>query len=135
MSVQPEQSEQWATVDLMGHAQTAGRISMENSLLRVDVPEGDTYRTNYYGLAAIYHIEIVSEQIARAYGRPSHAVVAYDTPIVTREQHVSVVSRLENEQIRLRDQVRQLERRLTAVNALPAPTPPSVDTEDDDEEE
>lgn len=112
---------QWATVDLMGHAQTAGRITMENGLLRVDVPEGDEYRTEYYGMAAIYSIKIVSEQIARAYGRAAYQVVAYDTPIVTREQHRMVVERLEQEQYNLREQVRELERRLTSVNALPAP--------------
>ena len=116
-----EQQEQWATVDLMGHAQTAGRIAMENGLLRVDVPNGDTYRTEFYGMAAIYSIKIVSEQIARAYGHVSHDVVAYDTPIVTRDQHQAVVSRFEQEQYRLREQVRELERRLTSVNALPAP--------------
>lgn len=126
-----EQQEQWATVDLMGHAQTAGRIAMENGLLRVDVPNGDTYRTEFYGMAAIYSIKIVSEQIARAYGHVSHDVVAYDTPIVTREQHQAVVSRLEQEQYRLREQVRQLERRLTAVNALPAPR----ENEDEPEQE
>jgi len=117
-----EQQEQWATVDLRGHAQTAGRIAMENGLLRVDVPNGDTYRTEFYGMAAIYSIKIVSEQIARAYGHVSHDIVAYDTPIVTREQHQAVVGRLESEQYRLREQVRQLERRLIAVNALPAPS-------------
>lgn len=124
-----EQQEQWATVDLMGHAQTAGRIVMENGLLRVDVPNGDTYRTEFYGMAAIYSIKIVSEQIARAYGHVSHDVVAYDTPIVTRDQHQAVVGRLEQEQYRLREQVRQLEHRLTAVNALAAPR------EDEDSED
>lgn len=121
MSEQQEQQEQWATVDLMGHAQTAGRIAMENGLLRVDVPNGDTYRTEFYGMAAIYSIKIVSEQIARAYGHVSHDIVAYDTPIVTREQHQAVVGRLENETHQLRFQVQQLERRLTQVNALPEP--------------
>lgn len=116
-----EQQDQWATVDLMGHAQTAGRIAMENGLLRVDVPNGDTYRTEFYGMAAIYSIKIVSEQIARAYGHVSHDVVAYDTPIVTREQHQAVVACFEKETNELRFQVQQLARSLKQVNALPAP--------------
>ena len=132
-------NEQWATVDLMGHAQTAGRITMENGLLRVDVPEGESYRTNYYGLAAIYHIEIVSEPIARAYAHGFHEVYAYDMPIVTREQHQAVVGRLEQQQQRLETEVFELKRRLTAVNALPAPAgqPFLFDEreEDDDEED
>lgn len=140
-------NEQWATVDLMGHAQTAGRITMESGLLRVDVPEGETYRTNYYGLAAIYHMEIVSEQIARAYAKTYRDVVAYDTPIVTRDQHQAAVAKLERDAGRLREQVRELERRLTSVNALPAPAQPgenlrmfdredwNVNHEEDDEDE
>ena len=115
----------WATVELMGHAQTAGRISRPSDwggLLRVDVPTADGFRTEFYGLAAIYSVKVVSEEIARAYAQPSRAVIAYDTPIVTREQHQSVVSRMEQREGQLIDRVRELERRLTAVNALPAPS-------------
>lgn len=115
------EQEQWATVDLMGHAQTAGRIVMENGLLRVDVPDGESYRTEFYGMAAIYSIKLVSEQIARAYGRTAYDVVAYDTPIVTREQHQAAVSRLEDKNYQLQRQIQELERRLTSINALPAP--------------
>lgn len=115
------EQEQWATVDLMGHAQTAGRIVMENGLLRVDVPDGETYRTEFYGMAAIYSIKLVSEQIARAYGRAAYDVVAYDTPIVTREQHQAAVSRLEDKNYQLQHQIQELERRLTTINSLPAP--------------
>lgn len=117
-----ENSEQWATVDLMGHAQTSGRITMENGLLRVDVPVGDSYRTEFYGMAAIYSIKIVSKEIACAYSQASREIVAYDTPIVTREQHEATVRQLQIEQGSLRRQVQELERRLIQVNALPAPT-------------
>lgn len=119
-------NDQWATVELMGHAQTAGRISRPSDwggLLRVDVPTGDNgaYRTEFYGLAAIYSIKLVSEEIARAYAHREHDSIAYNAPIVTREQHQAALSQAERENYRLRDQVRQLETRLTAVNALPAP--------------
>src|SRR3990167_7851273 len=43
MSTDVENIEQWATVELMGHAQTSGRISRPSDcggLLRVDVPLG-----------------------------------------------------------------------------------------------
>lgn len=123
--------EMWATVELMGHAQTAGRISRPSEwggLLRVDVPEGDGYRTEFYGMTAVYSIKFVSEDIARAYASPVRQIVAYDTPIVTREAHHAAVRELEMRNRRLENQVQVLERRLTSVNALPAPH----DSDDDD---
>ena len=113
---------QWATVDLMGHAQTAGRIEMAGGLLRVDVPDGDSYRTEYYGMAAIYSIKIVSEEIARAYAHRTIDVMAYAAPIVTREQHLAAMRQVEETESRLRYRVQELERRLTAVYSLPAST-------------
>lgn len=122
-----ENNEQWATVDLMGHVQTAGRILMEGGLLRVDVPDGESYRTEYYGMTAIYSIKIVSEEIARAYVRRTPDIVAYDQPIVTREQHQSVVRHLEQNAYELQHQVNELTRRLTTINSLPAPAPDETD--------
>lgn len=131
MSDTANENEAWATVELMGHLQTAGRISKPSDwggLLRVDVPEGDSYRTEFYGMAAIYSIKLVSEEIARAMTRPTRQVIAYDTPIVTREQHEHAldIARARISELDLRN--RELERRLTAVHALPGP----VDNEEDD---
>lgn len=112
---------QWATVDLMGHAQTGGRVTMENGLLRVDVPDGDSFRTEFYGMAAIYSIKIVSEEIARAYVKPTIDHYVYDAPIITREEHMAIINRLERGNEQLRETVREFQRRLTAIKALPAP--------------
>jgi hypothetical protein len=133
-------NEQWATVELMGHAQTAGRISRPSDwggLLRVDVPTGPNgeYRTEFYGLPAIYSIKLVSEEIARAYAMPHHKSIAYDAPIVTREQHQAAVSKLERDLYRHQEHIRALENRLTAVNALPAPAGIDVPFDDDGESE
>jgi hypothetical protein len=118
-----ETTDMWATVELMGHAQTAGRISRPadfGGLLRVDVPiEDGLFRTEFYGMTAIYAIKIVSEEIARAYVRPVRGVISYDAPIVTREQHEQAVRALDDQNYQLREKVRELERRLTAVKALP----------------
>jgi len=140
-----DENEMWATVELMGHAQTSGRISRPSDwggLLRVDVPLGDGYRTEYYGLAAIYSVKIVSEDIARAYARPSHDVVAYDTPIITREQHQKAINDLERCLHAARNEAEELRRRLTSVNALPAgksePDPlgfPDGDSPEEDEDD
>lgn len=116
-----EQNFQWGTVDLMGHAQTAGRIEFAGGLLRVDVPDGEIYRTEYYGMAAIYSVKIVSEEIARAYAHRTIDVMAYDAPIVTREQHQAAMRQAESQNDQLRYRVEVLENRLTTVNALPAP--------------
>lgn len=134
------ENEQWATVELMGHGQTSGRIVMENGLLRVDVPLGDTFRTEYYGLAAIYSIKIVSEEISRAYAHSTRrGVYEYDAPIVTREQHQAAMDRVERMNAALRNQIDELSRRLTAVNALPAPASPAqaalFDEDDRDEDD
>ncbi|HAE59747.1 MAG TPA: hypothetical protein DCG54_09665 [Anaerolineae bacterium] len=118
---------QWATVDLMGHAQTAGRIEMAGGLLRVDVPEGDGYRTEYYGMSAIYSIKLVSEEIARAYAHRTIDVMSFDAPIVSREQHIAARRQFEETESLLRQRIFELERRLTAVNVLPPPS--EVDNE------
>lgn len=124
-----EPKAQWATVEIMGHDQTAGRITMENGWLRVDVPDGDTFRTEYLGKDAIFRIRITSEEIARAYVPVVIDARPYDAPIVTREQYEHDMTRARLTVDRLSEQVRQLERRLIAVNALPDRVP-----EDDNED-
>jgi hypothetical protein len=116
-------SEQWATVELMGHAQTAGKIVLEAGLLRVDVPEGDSFRTEYYGTAAIYSIKIVSEEISRAFVKPLVEAYEYNAPIVTREQHEKRINELKREVYTAQREADELRRRLTSVNGLPAPRP------------
>lgn len=117
-------NEQWATVEIMGHVQTAGRISRPSEwagLLRVDVPLGDSYRTEFYGMQAIYSVKLVSEEIARAYAQNySEPALDYNTPIVSKNQFDEMRHKAEQENYRLRTHIRELENRLTAVNALPA---------------
>jgi len=119
------QEEMWAIVELMGHGQTAGRIEKPTEwggLMRVDVPDDDGYRTEFYSMSAIYSVKFVSEEIARAYAPRKRKITAYDTPIVTREQHEAAVRELRSERNDLQRQIHELERRLTQVNGLPAPT-------------
>lgn len=79
-----EKFEQWGIVELMGRQQTAGRLSEETiggaALLRVDSPDGETFRTAYYGPSAIYALHITDERVARAAAasmgrRPPYAYV------------------------------------------------------------
>jgi len=116
----------WARVALMGHVELAGQLSKPEEwggLWQLDIPEGDGFRTKLFSVNAVYDIDIVSEQIARAYATQSRSIIAYDAPIVTREEHVAAMERARQEYSRLEQKVGELERRLTAVNALPAPAP------------
>ena len=119
------ENEMWAIVELMGHARTAGTIRESDlgGLLRVDVPVGDGYRTEYYGERAIYSVKIVSEEIARAYALPDREIIAYDEPIVPRAQYEEALRLARRQNEGLHDEIEILRHRLTAVNALPAGEP------------
>ena len=118
------QTDQWAIVELMGHAQTAGiiRTSDLGGLLRVDVPMEDGFRTEYYGNAAIYAIRVVSEEIARAFARPDRDICAYDVPIVPRSEYEEALRTSREAMRRLEHQNEELRHRLTAVADRPALT-------------
>lgn len=64
-----EKFEAWGLVELMGHQRVAGRLSEQpvggGNMLRVDIPNGDTFRTAYYGASAIYAVHITDEAAAR----------------------------------------------------------------------
>jgi hypothetical protein len=117
-------NEQWAIVELMGHGQTAGIIKTSDlgGLLRVDVPIGEGFRTEYYGAQAIYAIRVVSEEIARAFALPEREICAYDTPIVPRAQYEEALRQARHENEKLIRHVDVLEKRLTTVTYLLEPT-------------
>lgn len=116
-------NETWAIIELMGHAQTAGIIKTSDlgGLLRVDVPMGEGFRTEYYGAQAIYAIRIVSEEIARAYAIPEREICSYNVPIVPRAEFEEALQKARRLNDNLTHQVETLQKRLTQVNALPEP--------------
>lgn len=114
-------SESWAIVDLMGHVEIAGRITKPGDyggLWQVDIPEGETFRTEFFGSQSVYRIRMVSEEIARAYS-VQHAVIEYNAPIITREEHQNILSRAREQYHQIVVENDELRRRLTLVNALP----------------
>jgi hypothetical protein len=115
--------EMWAVVEVMGHGRTAGiiRASDLGGLVRVDVPVGEGYRTEYYGEKAIFSIKVVSEEIARAYALPEREIGIYDEAIVPRAQYEEALRLARRENQALQHRLSVLEGRLTAVNSLPAP--------------
>ena len=64
----------WSIVELMGHVRLAGLVTEEQrfgvTLGRVDIPQGDTWVTQYFGGAAVYRITTTTEKIARAIANP-----------------------------------------------------------------
>ncbi len=65
----PKSFEHWACVEIMGHQSVVGRCTEEQiagaTLLRVDVPDGDSFVTQYVGGGSIYRLRVVSEEVAR----------------------------------------------------------------------
>ncbi len=119
-----QKNDMWAVIKLMGHGLTAGIIKKSDlgGLLRVDVPTGDGFSTEYYGEQAIYSIKIVSEEIARAYAVEEKEINVYDTPIIPRAQFEEALRRVRKEVEALRHQNDVLQNRLVAVSALPDST-------------
>lgn len=118
-----ENNESFAVVELMGHVTIAGRVTKPGEyggLWQIDIPEGDIYRTEFFGSQSVYRIRMVSEEIARAYARPGHDVIEYNAPIITREEHQQAMHKAEEQYYRLRGENEELRRRLIAVNALPS---------------
>jgi len=115
------ENDSWAVVDLMGHVTIAGRITKPGEyggLWQIDIPDGDSFRTEFFGSQSVYRVRIVSEEIARAYAKPAHDVVAYDAPIITREEHLNAMERARSEYSRLSLENETIRRRLVAVNQL-----------------
>lgn len=118
------QTDQWAIIEFMGHAKTAGMIRTSDlgGLLRVDVPMEDGFRMEYYDNAAIYAIRVVSEEIARAFARPDRDICAYDVPIVPRSEYEEALRTSREAMRRVERQNEELRHRLTAVADRPALT-------------
>ncbi len=61
----------WAIVELMGHRQRGGMVQeveqFGTKMLRIDVPAGDEFVTEYYGGSSIYALRPATEEIARAF--------------------------------------------------------------------
>lgn len=110
-----QNNDSWAVAELMGHVTLAGRITKPGEyggLWQIDIPEGDSFRTEFFGSQAVYRIRIVSEEIARAYARPGHEIIAYDAPIITRAEHEAALSQAREVNYSLRRQLQEAERRL-----------------------
>lgn len=115
-----DNNESWAVAELMGHVTLAGRITKPGEyggLWQIDIPEGETFRTEFFGTQAVYRIRIVSEQIARGYARPGHEIIAYDAPIITREEHEAAMDRAREINANLREKLNEAERKLMALPA------------------
>ncbi|GGG97612.1 hypothetical protein [Pedobacter zeae] len=72
MNTENEKLNLWCIVELFGHSQIAGKCTEQNiagtNMLRVDVPETSKNGpfTKFYGAAAIYAINPVTEEVVKA---------------------------------------------------------------------
>jgi hypothetical protein len=121
----------WAIAELMGHLTLAGRITKpgdNGGLWQIDIPDADSFHTEFFGSQSVYRIRIVSEKIARAYVS-HHEIIEYNAPILTREEHEAEMDRAREVIENLRHQVARLQ------NALPAGDLEDDDFDDEDEDE
>jgi hypothetical protein len=135
-----ETNNSWAIVELMGHVALAGRVTKPGEyggLWQIDVPDGETFRTEFFGSQSVYRIRMVSEAIARGYARPSRDIIAYDAPIITREEHEQALDRAREINTELREKLWEAERKLLALPAgKPDEMPASiVETWEDPDED
>jgi hypothetical protein len=110
----------WAIAELMGHVALAGRITKPGEyggLWQIDIPEGESFRTEFFGSQSVYRIRMVSEAIARGYARPGHEIIAYDAPIITREEHEAAMQQARERIMDLREQNEELKSQLMALPA------------------
>lgn len=118
-----KQEDTWAVIELMGHVAIAGRLTKPSDsmgLWQCDIPEGEGFRTEFFGSNSVYRIRIVSEEIARAYVKPAYPMQAYDAPILTRAEHETQIQKLVDRLSDAQYENSELRRRLTSVQALPS---------------
>lgn len=69
-----ETFEGWAILELMGHRKIAGRVSEQlvagAPMIRVDIPNGDGFTTQFYAPGALYALTPTTEQTARRLVEP-----------------------------------------------------------------
>lgn len=90
MDNQNETKETWAIVELMGHVCITGRLTQPGEfggLWRVDIPNGEEFRTEFFASGAVYRIRLVSEEIARGWMLPETQLLPWNAPIITKEEH------------------------------------------------
>lgn len=92
MDTPDENFEMWARVDLFGHTQRVGKLSVTNTgvelLYRLDTPSGDDFVTNFFGKGAVYSIMPMTEETARMIAArmgPPQPISQYDLPQEWRE--------------------------------------------------
>lgn len=96
----------WAIVELMGHVRMAGRVSeapmFGTALLRVDIPNGDSYTTQFASGGSIYRLTPCSEEVARAVAHGGQAAPIEPWEL-RRLEGPKLASSIELEEQRMRD--------------------------------
>jgi len=123
----------WAIAELMGHLTLAGRITKpgdNGGLWQIDIPDADSFHTEFFGSQSVYRIRIVSEDIARAYVS-HHEMIEYNAPILTREEHEAAMDRAQETIENLRREMDKLRHALPPGN-MPIEDPGEYEDNDED---
>jgi hypothetical protein len=94
MSDEKKTFDEWALVELFGHARIVGRVTeatiASGAFIRVDVPDKDgaTIFTRFFGPGAIYSMSPISREIAIAIAQSQDAepVKRYELPGIVDEE-------------------------------------------------
>lgn len=70
-----EEQSYWAVIELMGHVRMAGKVSTTErygaKMGRIDIPDGDGFKTQFFGGGSVYRETPTTEEIARAIAKQS----------------------------------------------------------------
>lgn len=82
--------EQWAIVELMGHVKIAGLVTEEErfgtKLGRVDIPNGDTFVTQYFNGSSLYRLTPTTEEIARSVAKSNQPAPVFRWELPDQKQ-------------------------------------------------
>jgi hypothetical protein len=72
---------QWAIIELMGHVKIAGHVTevemFGSKLGRVDIPNGETFTTQYFNGSSLYRLTPTTEEIARGVAKNNQPAPVY----------------------------------------------------------
>jgi len=71
----------WAIVELMGHVKIAGHVTevelFGSKLGKVDIPNGESFTTQYFNGSSLYRLTPTTEEITRAIARSNQPEPVY----------------------------------------------------------
>ena len=86
--------QQWAILELLGHRKLGGLVQEQTvagvAMIRIDIPDGEKFATQFYSPSALYCITPCGEEVARAYavGHQPSPVNRWELKTLPAGEHV-----------------------------------------------